>query len=77
LGNKAPDEKLPSNLRAYVAEFDGALTHEQYNDSRFSYRLLFNVQLDTGPPIGDCANPQTSPCADCSIDTHLTCHGRA
>lgn len=50
---KKLDEKLPSNLRAYIGAFDGELTHEQYNDSRFSYRLLFKKKLVNRPGQAD------------------------
>ncbi|AHI81156.1 hypothetical protein BTJ_3918 [Burkholderia thailandensis E444] len=37
--------QIPERLRAYVAEFDAALTHDEYNNPRFSYRLLFKKKL--------------------------------
>lgn len=40
-----PVADIPERLRAYVAEFDGALTHEEYNDPKYSYRLLFKRKL--------------------------------
>jgi hypothetical protein len=53
LGQNTTGEKLPANLRLYVAEFDGTLTHEQYNDPRFSYRLLFKKKLVNRPGQAD------------------------
>jgi hypothetical protein len=46
-------EALPPNLRAYIAEFDGNLTHDQYNNSRYSYRLLFKKKLVNHPGQAD------------------------
>jgi hypothetical protein len=46
-------ETLPPNLRAYISEFDGNLTHEQYNSSRYSYRLLFKKKLVNHPGQAD------------------------
>lgn len=31
-----PEISIPERLRAFVAEFDGALTHDEYNNSRYS-----------------------------------------
>lgn len=46
-------EALPPNLRAYIAEFDANLTHDQYNSSRYSYRLLFKKKLVNRPGQAD------------------------
>jgi len=46
-------DKVPPNLRAYIGEFDAALTHEQYNDARFSFRLLFKKKLVNRPGQAD------------------------
>lgn len=46
-------EILPQNLRAYIAAFDGALTHDEYNDPRYSYRLLFKKKLVNRPGQAD------------------------
>lgn len=43
-GNKS-ETAIPERLRAYVAGFDGALTHEEYNSPKYSYRLLFKRKL--------------------------------
>lgn len=32
---------LPENIRAYITEFDLALTDEEFNDPKFSYRVFF------------------------------------
>ena len=46
-------DTLPPTLRAYIAEFDGKLTHDQYNSPRFSYRLLFKKKLVNHPGQAD------------------------
>ncbi len=46
-------EVLPANLRAYIGSFDGALTHEEYNAPRYSYRLLFKRKLVNNPGQAD------------------------
>lgn len=32
---------LPKNVSSFVASFDGNLSNEEYNDSKYSYRVLF------------------------------------
>lgn len=49
----APIAQIPENIRAYIAEFDGALNHEEYNDPKFSYRLLFKKKLVNRPGKAD------------------------
>lgn len=44
---------LPQNLQRFIAEFDGALDHEQYNSDNFSYRLLFKKKLVNRPGQAD------------------------
>lgn len=46
-------ELLPSNLRAYIMAFDGALSHDEYNSPRYSYRLLFKKKLVNRPGQAD------------------------
>ena len=48
-----PEASVPERLRAYVTEFDGALTHDQYNSPRYSYRLLFKRKLVNRPGQAD------------------------
>jgi hypothetical protein len=48
-----PEASIPERLRAYVAEFDGALTHEEYNSPRYAYRLLFKRKLVNRPGQAD------------------------
>lgn len=44
---------VPANLLAYISSFDGALSHEEYNSSRYSYRLLFKRKLVNKPGQAD------------------------
>lgn len=46
-------EVLPQSLRKYISEFDGALEHEEYNDPRYSYRMLFKQKLVNRPGQAD------------------------
>jgi hypothetical protein len=48
-----PEALIPERLRSYIAEFDGALTHEEYNSSKYSYRLLFKRKLVNRPGQAD------------------------
>lgn len=48
-----PEAQIPERLRAYVAEFDAALSHDEYNSERFSYRLLFKRKLVNRPGQAD------------------------
>jgi hypothetical protein len=47
------DGSIPERLRSFIAEFDGALTHDEYNDSRYSYRLVFKQKLVNRPGQAD------------------------
>lgn len=38
-------EQIPQNLAAYIADYDGALTHEEYNSLHYSYRLFLSANL--------------------------------
>jgi hypothetical protein len=48
-----PEVSIPERLRAYVAEFDGALTHDEYNSPKYAYRLLFKRKLVNRPGQAD------------------------
>lgn len=48
-----PEANIPERLRAYIAEFDGALSHDEYNNPRYSYRLLFKRKLVNKPGQAD------------------------
>lgn len=44
---------IPGRLRTYIADFDGALSHDEYNSSKYSYRLLFKRKLVNRPGQAD------------------------
>lgn len=48
-----PEAKIPERLRTYVAEFDGALTHEEYNSPHYAFRMLFKRKLVNHPGQAD------------------------
>ena len=48
-----PEANIPERLRVYLAEFDASLTHEEYNNPRYSYRLLFKRKLVNRPGQAD------------------------
>ena len=48
-----PDAEIPPRLAAYITVFDDGLTHEQYNNDKFSYRLLFKKKLVNRPGQAD------------------------
>ena len=48
-----PHAQIPERLRAYVAQYDAALNHDEYNSPRFSYRLLFKKKLVNKPGQAD------------------------
>ncbi len=47
------ENPLPTNLVSFVTEFDKALSHEEYNSPRFSYRLFFKKKLVNRPGQAD------------------------
>ena len=53
LAGAKPDASVPERLKGYVAEFDGALTHDEYNSARYSFRLLFKKKLVNRPGQAD------------------------
>ena len=53
VGGAKPEATIPERLRAYVVEFDKALTHDEYNSPRYSYRLLFKKKLVNRPGQAD------------------------
>jgi hypothetical protein len=53
LSGPLPEAKIPERLRSYITEFDGALSHEEYNSSRYSFRLLFKKKLVNRPGQAD------------------------
>lgn len=48
-----PEANIPERLRTFVAEFDGALTHDEYNSPKYSYRLIFKRKLVNHPGQAD------------------------
>lgn len=48
-----PEIEIPSNLRTYILEFDGKLTHEEYNHENYSYRLVFSKKNVNRPGQAD------------------------
>jgi len=48
-----PATRIPERVRAYVADFDGRLTHDEYNSSRYSFRLLFTKKNVNKPGQAD------------------------
>lgn len=48
-----PAAEIPERLKAYIAEFDGVLTHEEYNNPKYSYRLLFKRKMVNRPGQSD------------------------
>ncbi|MBI2567643.1 MAG: DUF3644 domain-containing protein [Candidatus Schekmanbacteria bacterium] len=48
-----PEASIPERLRAFVAEFDGALTHGEYNSPKYSFRLIFKRKLVNRPGQAD------------------------
>jgi hypothetical protein len=53
LSGPKPEASVPERLRAYIAEFDSGLTHDEYNSPSFSYRLLFKKKLVNRPGQAD------------------------
>jgi hypothetical protein len=53
LSGPLPEAKIPDRLRSYITEFDGALSHDEYNSSRYSFRLLFKKKLVNRPGQAD------------------------
>lgn len=50
--NKNSSE-IPKRIQLYIAEFGGALVHEEYNSPNYSYRLLFKKKLVNRPGQAD------------------------
>lgn len=40
-----PSADIPERLRAYIADFDSGLKHDEFNSPKFAYRLLFHKKL--------------------------------
>jgi hypothetical protein len=48
-----PEVAIPERLRAYIADFDGQLSHDEYNSEKYSFRLLFKRKLVNRPGQAD------------------------
>jgi hypothetical protein len=48
-----PAADIPGRLKAYIAEFDSGLNHDEYNSTRYSYRLIFHKKLVNRPGQAD------------------------
>ena len=53
LSGPSPQAQIPERLKAYVASYDAALNHDEYNSPKFSYRLLFKRKLVNKPGQAD------------------------
>ncbi len=53
VGGPRPEAVIPQRLRAYIAEFDAELSHEEYNSAHYSYRMLFKRKLVNRPGQAD------------------------
>ena len=53
LAGPKPEGSIPERLRAFVADFDGALTHDEYNSPKYSFRLIFKRKLVNRPGQAD------------------------
>lgn len=50
---QASESAVPAKVRAYIREFDGKLTADQYNSPRYSYRFFFVPKLANHPGQAD------------------------
>lgn len=46
-------DHVPKRLMNFISEFDGRLSHEEFNSERFSYRLLFKRKVVGKPNQAD------------------------
>lgn len=53
ISGPVPEAKIPARLRAYIIEFDGALTRNEYNSPRYSFRMIFMQKLVNRPGQAD------------------------
>lgn len=44
---------IPNSIRSYIARFDNALSEEEFNSDRYSYRILFTKKLAGKPGQAD------------------------
>lgn len=48
-----PEIKIPAIISTFIHEFDGDLTHDEYNSPNYSYRLVFKRKLVNRPGQAD------------------------
>lgn len=53
LSGLLPELKITKRLSAYISDFDGALSHEEYNSPHYSFRLIFKKKLVNRPGQAD------------------------
>jgi hypothetical protein len=53
IAGAAPETEIPAGLKTYIVNFDNRLTPEEYNNPKFSFRLLFKKKLVNHPGQAD------------------------
>ena len=53
LSGPKPEVDIPQRLRTYISDFDGALTHDEYNSPKYSFRMVFKQKLVNRPGQAD------------------------
>lgn len=53
LSGPRPEASIPEGIRAYIADFDGGLTPDEFNSEHFSYRMVFSRKLVNRPGQAD------------------------
>lgn len=53
LAGGRPEAQIPQRIRAYIVEFDGALTPDEFNSENISYRMIFCRKLVNRPGQAD------------------------
>jgi hypothetical protein len=51
-----PATDIPPRLLAYIADFDAGLKHDEFNNTKFAYRLLFHKKLVNRAGLADPRN---------------------
>jgi len=49
IAGSTPEADIPDRLRAFILEFDGTLSEDEYNSPKYSLRLLFSRKLVNRP----------------------------
>ena len=63
-GEQLATPAIPKNIRGFIEAFDAGMPEEQFNDSRFAYRLLFTKKLANKPGQADCVVEFIDPNSD-------------